>query len=106
MSTLVTLAQAISHLRRETGEDDTEIQRKLDEAESWAIRVMGSNYLNTWTDASVPGEVRSAIMMRLSSLYDADQVTSRQGYNSTAATSPFVDAAYRAIEPWRDHVIA
>jgi hypothetical protein len=92
MSTMVVLSDAISHLRREPGDDDAEIQRKLDESEGWAMRVMGPNYVDTWNPTTVPGEVKSAILCRLTSLYDMNEL--------------YLKTAYALIEPWRQHTMA
>jgi hypothetical protein len=89
---LVTLEAAIAHLRQISGVDDDEIQRKLDEAEAWALDVMGPNADSDWDDETVPAMIRSAILCRLQALYDgsADHFT----------------LADNLIRRWRGNVIA
>lgn len=92
--TLVTLEAAIAHLRQIAGQDDAEIGRKLAEAEAWAVDVMGTNSDPTWTDLTVPDMIRSAILLRLSALYNG------------ATDGKEFDVADRLIERWRDRTIA
>lgn len=89
---LVTIETAKHHLRVAGSDDDVSIQSKLNEAENWAADIMGENFDKTWTDATVPGRVRSAILAYLTGVYDGDP------------DGDHLDVANRLIERWRDHV--
>lgn len=96
MAQLVTIEAAYSQLRvgPVNVPDADDIARKLDEAEDWAIDLMGPNYNVNWTTENVPGRIRAAILAMLTSLYDGD------------LEGKHMDLAYRLIDRWRDRVIA
>lgn len=89
---LVKLTAAKEHLRIEGSEDDVEVQSKLDEAEDWASDIMGDNFDAAWDEDTVPGRIRSAILVYLTGRYDGDP------------DGKYLDVANRLIERWRDHV--
>jgi len=96
MAHLVTTEQAYAQLRvgPTNVPDAFDIGNKLDEAEDWAIDIMGRNYDPFWTHETVPPRIRAAILAMLTSLYDGD------------VEGKHMDLAYRLIDRWRDRVIA
>jgi hypothetical protein len=89
---LVTFEAAVAHLRQIDGEDDGEIILKLAEAEAWAIDVMGDNYDEDWDEDTVPAFIRSAILCRLTALYDGSE--------------EHFKLADHLIRRWRQHTLA
>lgn len=89
---LVSLPAAKDHLRVTGSDDDVNIQSKLDEAEDWAADIMGENFNAAWGEVTVPGRIRSAILVYLTGVYDGDP------------DGKYLDVANRLIERWRDHV--
>lgn len=89
---LVSLTTAREHLRVNVLDDDLNIQSKLDEAEDWASDIMGENFNAAWDEVTVPGRIRSAILVYLTGVYDGDP------------DGKYLDVANRLIERWRDHV--
>ena len=91
---LVSFDAALAQLREIPGANDAEVARKLEEAEDWAREIMGANYDPEWTEETLPGRVRSAILLYLTAVYDGDP----DGKN--------LDVANRLIERSRDHTLA
>ena len=64
-ATLVTLDQAKAQLRITHSESDVDVQDKLAEAEDIIAAVMGDLFDADWTEVTVPGPVRAAILKQL-----------------------------------------
>ena len=77
MSLFLTLADAKTHLRITTPDDDPgdlDLQTKLDHAEAIILDYCGStawwrDVITTWTAATVPHVVKAAILLELGELY-------------------------------------
>jgi Phage gp6-like head-tail connector protein len=67
---LLTLAQAKSHLRVTSSDDDVDIQFKLDLAEGIIRRYLKSQNDAAWTPATAPENVLAAINIALTDLYE------------------------------------
>lgn len=99
---LVTVKTALDHLRIPyneplgvlTADGLAEVTLKLSDAEDWAVEVCGENYDATWDDQTIPGRIRSAILVYLTGTYDGDP------------DGKYLNLANRLIERWRDHVMA
>jgi hypothetical protein len=68
MSALVTLEVAKGHLRETTTDADADIQRKVDEASTRVVRYLKAQADPTWTAATVPADVQSAVLTLLTQL--------------------------------------
>lgn len=98
-ATLVTLAEAKTHLRIPDAAHDADVQQKLDGAEALIIRYLKAQADPTWTPATVPPPVRSAILLLLTRLYE------QRGDDETNDKILW-DAIGRHLSLYRDPAIA
>lgn len=95
---LVEVADALNHLRISAEDADAEtlleVSSKLAEAEDWATDIMGANFNPAWVYETLPGRIRSAMLVYLTGVYDGDP------------DGKYLDVANRLIERWRDHTMA
>lgn len=69
MAALVTLEQAKSHLNIVHDAFDEEIERKAEDATAIVIEYLKGRADATWTDVTVPGQVRAAVLYVLTHLF-------------------------------------
>ncbi|MCA7979037.1 head-tail connector protein [Burkholderia cepacia] len=100
---LVSFNRALSHLRVEAGEDDDAIKDLIDAASDIVVDYLKLKEIpDTWaledcdTASTVPGAVRSAVLLVLGTLYD-----DREG-----TTSPLTPAVESLLMRLRDPAVA
>ncbi|KIX68818.1 head-tail connector protein [Burkholderia pseudomallei] len=100
---LVSFNRALSHLRVEAGEDDDAIKDLIDAASDIVVDYLKLKEIpGTWaledgnTTSTVPGAVRSAVLLVLGTLYD-----DREG-----ATDPLTPAVESLLMRLRDPAVA
>lgn len=70
MAALVTLDVAKEHLRLEGTAEDPRITRLIDEASAYIQNYMADKGDPDWTPDTVPPQVRSAVLIKLTDLHD------------------------------------
>jgi hypothetical protein len=66
---LVTLDQAKAQIRVTSTDEDGDIEMKLADAEAIVLDYLKDRADDTWTDETVPGPVRAAILRQFAALY-------------------------------------
>lgn len=109
---LITIGVAKDHLRIDHAEDDTQIELAIDDASAAVLgyihRVIGTPSeddpsIVDWTPDTVPLEIRRAVMIMLSHLYD-DRSAGAQSNDIAMGYLPL--AVTSLLHRWRDPVMA
>lgn len=102
MAALVTLAQAKEHLRIELADTDhdADITAKADEASLIITQYLQAQADATWTDVTVPSDVKAAVKIMLAHLYE------HRGDDMKDADAAVWEAIGRLLMRRRDPVLA
>jgi len=98
MAALVSLQTAMAHLREDDPAVEIDVQTKLDDAEGVVIDYL-KRPSHGWTEETVPGPVRSSILLALGTLYGVREA----GAEESDPISPAVVSLLRRL---RDPALA
>lgn len=96
---LVTLAEAKTHLRVTTDAQDADIQAKADQASAIVLDYLKGRADEAWTDATVPRPVKAGVLLMLTHLYE------HRG-DDPATDADLWDAIGRLLVRFRDPALA
>lgn len=99
MAALVTLERAKQQLKEVDSARDAEIESLIEESSAAILDYIGPNADPTWTAATVPAEIRKAVLLDIAA---ADM--GRQG--DAKEPQPLSDAVKNVLRRWRDPVLA
>lgn len=70
MAGLVTLDDAKEHLRVTIPDEDGDIYRKVEQASAIVVIYLKGATAPTWTEATVPGQIKAAVLVVLEALHE------------------------------------